>query len=196
MEADYGMTDMAFNMERGKQFDQDANLLVHFQNKPHMDKAESAVQGRPIFKPREYITIIVPGDKTNIVNRPVWEQDRRRFPKQYSAFLNNKSQESEGTPLETVPWLTREQVEEMKYFNVKTLEHLANMPDAQAQRFMGIQTLRTRARDQIQAAKDLAPQAALRAEVEKQELENKQLRELITALTAKVAKLEVTEEEE
>lgn len=164
-QADYGLTQFAMEQSERNGYDQDSKLLVHFSMKPHLDKEKTKNEGRPIFTPKEYVTIIVPGDKTNIVNRPVWELDRRRFPKQYMAFKNNESQEVAGTPLDTVPWISREQVEELKYFNVRSLEHLAGLADMHAQRFMGIHKLRQRARDHIALAKEQAPAMRLAEEL-------------------------------
>lgn len=190
MDADYGMTELAYDAERGRQFTQDANLIVNFVTKPHPDKEASLREGRPMFKPKEYVTIMVPGDKNTTVNRPAWDQDRQRFPRQYAAFKNNEDQNIGGTPMSTVAWVTREQVEELKFFNIRTLEQLANCPDVHAQKFMGINSMRQRARDQIQAAKELQPLAALRAEVETRESQLKTQNELIQRLEARLKVLE------
>lgn len=196
MDADYSMTEMAFDGDRGRQFHQDANLIVNFITKPHPDKEATAREGRPMFKPKEYVTIMVPGDKNTTVNRPVWAQDIQRFPRQYAAFKNNADQNVGGTPMDTVPWVTREQVEELKFFNIRTLEQLANCPDVHAQKFMGINSMRTRARDQIAAAKELQPLAALRAEVDVREAQNKQQNELIQRLEARLKVLEEAADED
>ncbi len=164
-EADFGMTQMAFEESNRNGFDQDSKLFVSFYMRPHPDKAASAREGRPIFTPREYVTIMVPGDKTNVVNRPVQDLDRRRFSIKYAAFKSGTKDVETGTPLESVAWLTREQVEELKFFNVRTLEHLAELADVHAQKFMGINQLRQRARDAIALAKEQAPALRLTAEL-------------------------------
>lgn len=195
-EADIGMTQMAFEESNRNGYDRDKNLLVFFSNRPHPDKTASAKEGRPIFVSREYVTIMVPGDKTNVVNRPVNDLDRRRFADRYAAFKSGAKEEQVGTPLDTVPWITREQVEELKFFNVRTLEHLANMPDGNAQKFMGINQLRQRARDHIELAKENAPAMKLKEELRERDstisVMQKQLAEMaakIEALTpAKAAK--------
>lgn len=192
MEAAYDITQMAYDGEQGRAFSQDEKLFVHFYMGSRPNKAKTKEEGRPIFEPCEFVRIIVPGDKNNIVNRPVWSQDKQRFPKQYAAFKNNEEQQSAGTPLESVPWITREQVEEMKFFHVRTLEQLANMPDSNAQKFMGVNTLRQKARDAIQYAKEQAPIQAL-AEARR---ENAELMALVKQLTERVAALEDEDEEE
>lgn len=195
MEADYGTTEFAYDQQNARAFTADDKLIVHFEMRPHQDKDASLKEGRPIFKDKEYITIIVPGDKNNIVRRPVWKQDLQRFARQYAAFKNNQSQDVTGTPLEQVAWISRNQVEELKYFHVRTLEQLAEISDTNAQKFMGINSLRQRARDQIQAAKETAPLAQLRAEVEKRETQIGQLNALVEKLTARLEALEEKEEE-
>lgn len=193
-EADYGTTQMAFR--DGRTSEQDAKLIVNFEMRPHLDKKRSSEEGRPIFTPKEYVTIIVPGDKNNVVCRPVWEKDKQRFPRQYQAFLNNHEQNVVGTPLEQVPWITREQVEELKFFHVRTLENLADMPDSNAQRFMGINKLRQRARDHIAAAKEAAPIAMLQEELRKRDATLNEMKALLEKQSAKIAALEDADEDE
>lgn len=193
-EAEFSMTQMAMEESARGGFDQDAKLFVAFSNKPHPDKDKSKLEGRPIFTPREYITIMVPGDKNNVINRPVQDLDKRRFANKYAAFKAGQSQDTSGTPLESVAWISREQVEELKFFNVRTLEHLASLADVHAQRFMGINALRQKARDAIQLAKENAPALRLTEELrqrdEKMAEMEKQMQEMaakILALTPKAA---------
>lgn len=183
-EAEFSMTDFA--LRDNAAFEADAKLLVHFDMRPHMDKLKTKEEGRPIFVPREYVTIHVPGDKNNVVCRPVSDLDRRRFPRQYAAFKANESQDISGTPLETVPWITREQVEELKYFKVRTLEHLAAIPDMHAQKFHGIQKLKQRAADHIERAKMDAPAAKLQEELRVRDQEIAAQKKQLLELAAKV----------
>jgi hypothetical protein len=132
---------------------------------------------------------MVPGDKNNIIRRPAWQQDYDRFPQQYARFKNGQSQEQNGTPLEQVAWISRAQVEEMKFFNVRTLENLANIPDHVSQKFMGINKLRQRARDHIQWAKEQAPAAALAEAVRVKDERINQLEEQIKNLATQVENL-------
>lgn len=189
-EADFGLTDSA--LRESAAFELDSKLLVHFDMRPHLDKQKSKDEGRPIFSPREYVTIHVPGDKNNVVCRPVSDLDRRRFARQYSAFKANESQTDTGTPLETVPWITREQVEELKYFKIRTLEHLAGLTDTNAQKFQGIQKLKQKAKDQIERAKLDAPAAKLQEELRSRDLKIAQQEKLLTELAAKVDALTPT----
>lgn len=161
---------------------QDETLHVSFSRNAVPDQEASEREGRPIYKEVDWIVIRVPGSR-DTVERKVRESDKMRFPKQWAAFQAGKSQEAVvGTPLSAWPGVTRAQVEEFAFFGVKTVEQLAEMPDQHLQKFMGGQALRQRAKDFIAAAKDAAPLAQLRSEVEKRDAD-------IEALKAQVASL-------
>lgn len=185
-EADYGMTQMAFEDSNKSGYDQDSKLMVAFTMLPQLDKVKTKEEGRPIYTPREHVTILVPGDKYNVVRRPVTDLDRRRFSSKYAAFKAGKQEDESGTPLETVPWITREQVEELKFFNVRTLEHLAGLADNHAQRFMGINQLRTKARDAIALAKEQAPALKMAAELRERDERISTMEKQLALLSAKL----------
>lgn len=175
IESEYGLTEMAFNAGRGAQDAGDENLLVKFYHKPRPDDAKSKEAGRPIFKEVVYIDIRQPGSRTSGVARPVRQTDIDRFPEHYKRFLARQDQEvHEGTPLAEWPGVTRAQVEEMKFFNVFTVEQLANMSDTNSGNFMGLQNLKAKAKDYIEAAaKNASAEALLAAEKRNEELEAK-----------------------
>jgi hypothetical protein len=189
-EADYSTTVQAHNSSAG-----DDQLLVKFFIRPHPDNEASQEQGRPIFRDTEYISIIQPGNKDSRIERPARDSDRQRFPKHYAAFKNRISDDDvylEGTPLEEWAGVTRSQVEELRYFGVRTVEQLANMSDSNSQNFMGANSLRD------QAKKFLASRAddAAAAEIQARDEEIAEQRELIEALTARLEALEAEAEEQ
>jgi len=149
-----GFSDVAFS-EQGTA-PGDERLLVRFFLKPRENPAKSKEAGRPIFEDREYLSIMVPGNKDSIIERPVSELDIRRFPRHYKAFQENREQTVEGTPLSSWPGITRAQVEELKFLNISTVEQLAGIADVHAQNFMGIQRLKTRAKLFMESAGDNA----------------------------------------
>lgn len=176
-----------------KQAEADKNLFVTFNLEPHQNMAKTAIEGRPIFEEREYIMIMVPGDKDSIVHRPAMEADKQRFWDRYDRWKRKVGDTvNTGTPLKMVPWLTSSQVKELEYFNVYTLEQLANIADNHAQKFMGIQALRQRAKDAVQAAKDAAPLSAIRAEIE---AKDSQLAAALQAIKEQGARIELLERE-
>lgn len=155
-----------------KQEAADKSLFVQFSYEPHLSQTKTNAEGRPIYEEREYILIMVPGDKDSIVHRPVMDMERHRFADRYQKWKEKVGDgTTEGTPLKAVPWMSSAQVKELEYFNCYTLEQLAAMADVHTQRFMGMGQLRQRARDHVASAKASAPLAALRAEVEAKDSE-------------------------
>ena len=204
--ADYDITEMAMGSEQGSQGmnrnnpyrqEGDENLFVRFFMHPRQNPAKSAEEGRPIYEEVPYIEIMQPGNKENIVSRAVRKAEQLRFPKQWDAFQSGEEQALEGTPLEQWPALNRSQVEELRFFNVRTVEQLANMSDAHSQNFAGIQSMKQKALVFLELAKGetsnatsiVARMEALEALLEA-EKENK------LALQARVEELEAEEDDD
>lgn len=188
-EATYEMTGLAMDQNQNA-FKGDENLRVQFSLHPNFNPDKSNKEGRPIYDDAEYVTIMVPGQQ-DIVHRKAWRQDFERFPKQYAAFKANLDQDAaSGTPLKVLPWMQVSQVKELEFFNIRTVEQLANMPDSAASRFMGSQQLKQRAKDFLQAAKDAAPMLQLRTELEERDGKITVLETQLATLLAKVNALE------
>lgn len=174
-EADAGTTALALQQGDDKTFAQ-------FYMRSVQDKQATLNAGRPIFVEKPYVKIMVPGDKDNIVDRPVRTTDIQRYPRQWAAFEAKKEQPVEGTPLAEWPGVTRAQVDELAFFGIKTVEALASLADSQAQKFMGIQSLKAKAAAYIEAAKQQAPLDQLREE-------NVMLMNKIAAMEDQIAQL-------
>lgn len=177
-EATMEMTSGAFQNEN----EADRRLLVQFNLHPHLNQEKTAQEGRPIYEDREYIMIIVPGDKDSIVHRPAWTKDFTRFPRQYAAFKSKNEDVVVGTPLKLVPWLSSSQIKELDYFNIKTVEHLADVNDNVGTKFHGLQGLKKQAKDFLAAAAGAAPMVAMRTQLEQRDAQiaalQKQMEEL------------------
>jgi predicted SnoaL-like aldol condensation-catalyzing enzyme len=171
MEADMATTAFAveMGMDQANRYKNDERLYAQFFIQAIQDDAATLKEGRPIFKDTEFVRIMVPGDRDNIVVRPAHQQDKERFAKQYLAFKTRNSEVVEGTMLEHWPSITRAQVEELKFFHVRTVEQLATIADVHAQKFMGINHLRQQARDYMEQSKDNAPIVQMRAELEERD---------------------------
>jgi hypothetical protein len=110
-------------------------------------------QGDYKANPKEFVRIIVPGDKTNVVDQPVREDHKERFPRQYLYWKMQSSDASAiGTPLEK--WntdfpeeLNSHQMAELQILKFQTVEQIATATDSQIQRVgMGASGLREKAR--------------------------------------------------
>jgi hypothetical protein len=116
------------------------------------DQQETEKQGRPIFKEKEYVEIRTPGNETNILNRPVSQMDKDRFPRHYELFQRGLSDAVVGTPLSEMLWVKRTMAEELKYLKILTVEHLAAVNDDVCGRVPGLTDLKTKARQYLEAA--------------------------------------------
>ena len=189
-EADLQMTEQAFDSRNSQGNPGDQLLYVRFYLYPHHNRAKSTEEGRPIYEDREYIEIMQPGNKDSIINRLATPKDLKRFANQYSGFKNNGEEVLEGTPLKEWPSITRAQVEELKYFNVHTVEQLAGMTDANAQNFMGISQMKRRAEAFLASTKDSAAGEKLAAELAMRDSTIAVQAQQIEELTGRLTKLE------
>jgi hypothetical protein len=122
----------------------DSHLHVEFyvnDQKPYKDR------------PTPFVRIVVPGDKTNIVDQPVREDHKERFPRQWLYF---QMQSGDGPVIGTLleQWNTdddegfnKHQMAELQILKFQTVEQVATASDSQLQRIgMGGAGLRDRAR--------------------------------------------------
>lgn len=127
--------------------------IVIFHDVVRPDGKASKEHGRPMFKTVVYCNKITPGDKLFNHDQPATEQDKRDHPLAWERYEKKQTQQISGTPLEAWPILTTIQVHELKALNIFTVEQLADLPDQFAQRIMGYNMLRSKAKAFIDAAK-------------------------------------------
>jgi len=111
-------------------------LHVLFYMRATQNNFLSAKEGRPIFDNVPFITIQAPGNNLSIIDTPVREDHKVRFPRHWAVFMNQQSESpdelrSTGTPVEAWPTLTKAQAEELKGIKFFTVEQIANCSDAQ-----------------------------------------------------------------
>jgi hypothetical protein len=153
----------------------DNKLFVQFHMRAVKAGAKSEAAGRPIFEDVPYIRIHVPGDKTTVIEEPVNDVYKERFSAQWAKFERGLVQSPEGTPVEQWPLITVGQAQEFKAMNVYTVEQLAGMSDAAAQKFMGGYELRRKAEVFLKLAKDTG-------EAQRIATENDELKGMLAAL--------------
>jgi hypothetical protein len=161
----------------------DQTLFVQFFTRPQEQTFESEKQGRPIYKDCVYIRIQAPGDSLNIVERPMWEQDKARFPRQWLAFQAQEQQSVEGTPVQEWASIGASQAQELKAMGFHTVEQLANASDTQLQKIgMGGFGLRAKAQAWLASANDGALVQQQAAELERQKAEIEALKKQIEGI--------------
>ena len=148
----------------------DNKLRVRFFKKAAQDMEKTQAEGRPIFIEVEYCQIMVSGDRDSVVVRPATWVDKQRFSKQYEDWKKKGSAEQlVGTPLEAWGVLSLAQIEEFRYFGIRTVEHIADLRDDLAMKVMGAQALKQRASLFIQAGKEAAPMQKMAEELAKRD---------------------------
>ena len=159
----------------------DSSCWVEFRMEPQLVPIATEEQGRPIYEDVPFIRMQFPGDKTKIVDRPVKEDDKFRFPQQWENFRKTGENVSSGTPLKEWPILTRSQIQELSTFGIHTVEQLAATVDSNMN-FLG-------ARELISKAKLWLDKAKGGAEVEKVAAENAALKADLAAMKEQIKEL-------
>ncbi len=127
----------------------DAMLAVEFYWHEPEDVHASEREGRVVRAPKmPYVRISVAGDHTSVMESPVFEQHKRRWPDKWLYFQiqNNMVEgatEIPGWKIEEWTNLNPEQVRELKHMRFTVVEQVANASDAQCQK-MGMQGMSLR----------------------------------------------------
>lgn len=162
----------------------DSRLAVQFYSKPVQNEWETAKQNRAIFQDVDYVRIIVPGDSTSIIDVPVREDHKARFPMHWAHYQNKHGGDASeiGTPLSQWPLITASQGEELRALKFKTVESIAHASDQNIQRIgmlagMGAYAFRERAQRFLKVALDDSTVQAAEERAKAAEEETKKLRE-------------------
>lgn len=158
--------DYDFQVHTAQGAEADKGLAVRFFKMAVQDHEASAKEARPIFRDTDMVEIRVRGSRNDVVHKPVDAQIKARFRDAWRAYEQGEELLESGTPLEQWPQMTRSQVEEMKYFGFRTVEHIANCRDDLTAKFPGLLGLKQRAQAFIELSQGEAPLAALQTAVE------------------------------
>lgn len=150
----------------------DDRLWVRFEMVTVKNEEKSAEEGRTICDEVPHIEIRTPGDRDNILYRPMTDLDKERFRERYQKWLKTQSDEPmEGTPLSEVPIFRRREVEECRYMNIYTLEQLAGLSDSHVKKDRSLFQYREKAKNYLDVA--LRGREASRLQAEKDAVEAK-----------------------
>ena len=170
----------------------DKGLLVEFMDDAIHQPFESEKKGRAIFKNCPFVSIIFPGDKTKRTYRPATDEDKRRFPAQWSAFEKGTVAIADGLPIKEWNYLSKSQAEELRHMGFWTVELLANASDTAISGLIGGNMLRTQAQTFLAATKDDSKFTALAAENERLKNDIQANSKTIEILTARLDAMEKT----
>jgi len=145
-------------------------LLVKFYMDAVHLKAQSEVEGRPIFEDREFVEIIPIGDTKTVVTKPVTDMERQRFPEEYAVFKRGIERTFTGTPLNQWPIMLPSQIKQFNHFNVYTIEQLSELDD------IAIGRIGPGTRDFVEKAKAFIAKAKGSADVQRFASENLEMK--------------------
>lgn len=126
------------------------------------------------------------------VEREAREDDKRRFRRQYDAFLAGEDQKlAQGTPLEIAPFLDEAWREQLNFFRIYSLEQLIAVDDSGRQHFpMGFMQLQQKVRDFLTSIKQAAPVVRIERENDKLREDNDAMRQQMNDLQRTVSVLQ------
>lgn len=164
-------------------------LLVRFFMDSKQLGFESEKRGHPVFKDVEMVSIIPLGDNRTELHKEVTDVERNRFKEEYAAFkAGEDGAKHVGLVLKEWPQITSSMVKTLNYFNIFTVEQLADIDDNAIQRVgMGTRDLVTKARAYLAQAKDTAATQRYAAENARLEGRIAELQDQITKLASKLS---------
>jgi hypothetical protein len=123
-------------------------LHVTFYVKVMKNNFASEQEGRPIFQNEQWVRIMIPGNNLSIIDTPVSDRHKHRFPRQWQQFTNSQEVSPvSGTPVTEWPAVERSRAEELKAMKFFTVEQIAECSDQQIQALgMDAHTLRQKAK--------------------------------------------------
>jgi hypothetical protein len=169
-------------------FAEDAKLHVEFHRSPVINPHKSQAAGRAIYEEKDFVRIHIPGDKNNIIDRPVDAIDEMRFADRLAKWRAGQGDAMSGTPLSALPTMTPAKVAEYGYFNIRTIEQLAATADTFGAKFMAFQGDKARAKAFLEVAAGNAPLEKMNEELSKRDEQIETLRAQVEALVASQGK--------
>lgn len=169
----------------------DKLLHVEFYMHAPVDPNKSREENKKVLMPEQpFIRIMKPGDNTSIIETPVRDDHKARFPDKWLYFqmqqgMVDGGKDVPGWKVEEWSFLTPEQVHELKYLRFYTVEQIAGASDAQVQR-MGVGGLGMR----VEARKALQEKvgAGINAELAKKDAEIADMKARMERLEALLTK--------
>lgn len=134
-------------------YGEDNQLTVNFYDKSVRNALKSRDQGMPIHDLIPHVRVQTPGEHLNVVDRPIQEQDKMRWPRQYDAYLHNQTQIPEGSPIDLMFVNNPHIADNLRGHGIHTIQQLANLSaHALLQVGMGAQEYQNKAKAYLDSA--------------------------------------------
>lgn len=171
---EWGSADRTYGQVK---FGDDSQLVVIFYTKAVFNAALSQEKGVRQYENQTWIKMHPPGERLNIIDRPVENGDKNRFPRQWNLFLQNKSQIPDGTPIDLLFANNPAIADNLRAFGVHTIQQCANLSaHAMDTIGMGANDWKNMAKQYLENAKSGAAFLQLKSEVAQKDQEIKLLK--------------------
>lgn len=158
------------------QYGNDDSLVVYFYTKSIFNPAKSKQTGMRQYDNAIFVRMHAPGERLNIIDRPVEESDKRRFSKQWSNFLQNNTQVPDGTPIDLLFPNNPAVADSLKAIGIHTIQQCSKLSaNALDTIGMGAQNWKNMAVKYLENANTGAAFLQLQEELEKSKQEVKLL---------------------
>lgn len=147
---------------------------------------EEDPEALPRFKDVEFVEMHIPGDKLNIVVKPVDATIRKLYAKRYADWKAGRQDVLTGIPLQELPGVFESQIQTLQFAKVRTVEELADLSDEVLQRLgIGYRALSVRAKAYLDKARGGAQEAKLQKAIAEKDAQVAALTKRLEALEAK-----------
>jgi hypothetical protein len=105
----------------------DDSMLVIFYKRAVHNEIKSATAGIPIYEDVDFVKIQAPGEgNLQVVEKPVDQTHKRRWPAQWAAYAQGKDQVADGTPLGLLFPRHPSAIAMLQGLGIMTVQHLAH----------------------------------------------------------------------
>lgn len=180
----WGSADKTYGQVR---FGDDSTQVVIFYTRSVFNAAKSKAMGSRQYENEIWVKMHPPGERLNIIDRPVQDIDKQKYPGQWNLFLQNRTQIPEGTPIDLLFPNNPATADNLRAFGVHTIQQCANLSAHAMQTIgMGAQDWQNMAKQYLESATSGTAFLALRAEMEKKDAELRILRQQYDKLLAQL----------
>ena len=148
----------------------DSQLVVSFTTVPTLNKMASIKAGAPKYVDQDMITILVPGEAGKLVSAhgPVTDFYQWRFPNEYKAFKDGQAAVETGTSLHMWLEMTPAMIKELEFYNIRTVEQIANLSDSSSGVLRSFYALKAKAKQFLLDVNDKAKTSVLQMQIDAQ----------------------------
>lgn len=172
---DWGNAERTFGQVK---FGDDSAQVVIFYTRSVFNAAKSQAKGARFYENEVWVKMHPPGERLNVIDRPVTDVDKIKYQRQWSLFLQNKTQVPDGTPIDLLFPNSPATADSLKAFNIHTIQQCANLSSHALQTIgMGAQDWMNMAKQYLDSASSGTAFLKMRSELDQQKQENRLVRQ-------------------